>query len=299
MSGALQELSNGLASAVEGMQQSIVRVEARRRLPASGFVWSEEGLIITANHVLRRDEDIRVGLPNGEVRDARMVGRDPSRDLALIRVEPAGLTVPALADPASLKVGHVVLALGRPGRTVQATVGIVSALSKDAWRTSRGGKIDRYLQTDVVMYPGFSGGPLLDVNGEVIGLNSSRLMRGLSLAIPVPTLKEVAEVLSEHGRIRHGYIGVSAQSVELPSELAESADQDAGLLLVSIERDGPAAQAGLLMGDTILSLAQKPVEDIEGLLNELSGDRIGEEVPVKAARGGEIKEFKLTVGERG
>jgi S1-C subfamily serine protease len=204
-----------------------------------------------------------------------------------------------MANPERLRVGHVVLALGRPGRSVQATVGIVSALSEDAWRTPRGGKIHRYLQTDVVMYPGFSGGPLLDTDGEVVGLNSSRLIRGLSLAVPAQTLGDVALVLSEHGRIRHGYIGVSAQSVKLPAELADTADQETGLLLVAIESDGPAAKAGLLMGDTLLSLAQNSVGDIEELLSQLSGDRIGEDVQLQVVRGGELMEFKLTIGERG
>ena len=148
--------------------------------------------MVTAHHVVKRDENITVGLPNGDTVAASLVGRDPTTDLAVLRAD-AALTPAEWSEPESLRVGHLVLALGRPGRTVQATLGIVSALG-DQWRTPAGGTVDRYLQTDVVMYPGFSGGALVDAAGKVLGVNSSALMRGTSLALPVPTLRRVVEV---------------------------------------------------------------------------------------------------------
>ena len=156
------------------------------------------------------------------------------------------------------------LAMGRPGQTVQATLGIVSALEQ-AWRTLPGGQVDRYLQTDVVMYPGFSGGPLVDVSGHVLGLNTSALMRGVSLAVPSPTLRRVVETLLTHGRVQRGYLGVGIQTVRLPADLAEQTGQETDLLLVPGMEDSPAEQGWLLMGDIIVALDDQPVPHHDAL----------------------------------
>jgi len=245
MANVLQDLSDALAAAVEAMGPAVVQVEARRRLPASGVVWSSDGIIVTAHHVVRRDENISVGLSDGKTVPAALVGRDPTTDLAVLRAQTAGLTPPAWADPESLQVGHLVLALGRPSRTVQATLGIVSALGQD-WRTPAGGRLDRYLQTDVVMYPGFSGGPLVDASGQVLGLNTSALLRGISLTVPGSTLRQVVETLLAHGRVRRGYLGIAAQPVRLPEAVAKSIGQETGLLLVRAVASSPAEKGGLL-----------------------------------------------------
>jgi S1-C subfamily serine protease len=184
MSNVLINLSNELAATVESVGPGLVRVEGRRRMPATGLIWSSEGVIVTAHHVIQQDGGLKVGLPSGETVSAELVGRDPSTDLAVLRAQTGGLTpAPRAAITAdSLNVGHLVLALGRPGRTVQATLGIVSALSGE-WRTPAGGNMDYYVQTDVVMYPGFSGGALVNAAGEIVGLNTSALLRGVSLAV--------------------------------------------------------------------------------------------------------------------
>jgi len=166
-------------------------------LPATGIVWDGEGLILTAHHVLERDENINVGFEDGETVTAELVGRDPATDLALLRTTKRDSSIPAWAGPEDLRVGHMVLALGRPGKNVRATLGIVSALG-DSWRTPAGGPVDRYLQTDTVMYPGFSGGPLVDAQGRFVGLNTSALLRGVSITVPVPILNRVVQDLSEH-----------------------------------------------------------------------------------------------------
>jgi S1-C subfamily serine protease len=238
-----------------------------------------------------------VGTAGGETVAATLVGRDPTTDLAVLHVEGADLAPPTWAEPDGLSVGHLVLGLGRPGRTVQATLGIVSALG-EGWRTPAGGRVEPYLQTDLVMYPGFSGGPLVDVAGGVLGLNTSALLRGISLSVPTPTVRQVVETLLAHGRVRRGYLGVGAQPVRLPADLAEGVGQETGLLLVSVEPGAPADGAGLTLGDTIVALDGQPVRHMDELLALLGGDRVGASVPVGIVRGGQTQEMTVTIGER-
>ena len=296
MASIVEGLSNELAGMVEAAGPAVVRVEGRRRLPASGIVWSDDGIVVTAHHVVERDDRIGVGLADGKQVDAELVGRDPTTDLAVLRVEGAQPSSATSAQADDLSVGHLVLALGRPGRTVQATLGIVSALGT-SWRTAAGGTIDRYLQTDVVMYPGFSGGPLVDADGKVLGLNTSAL-RGVSLTIPSLTVDRVVESILSHGRVQRGYLGVGVQPVNLPEALAEELGQETGLILISVEPDSPAEAGGLTLGDTLLSVHGEPVPRLDDLLSLLSGELVGEEVLIRILRGGEAGEHKVTVGER-
>jgi S1-C subfamily serine protease len=291
---ALQELSDSLAQAVETAGSAIVRVEGRRRLPATGVVWAADGVILTANHVVKGDE-VSIGLPDGSSVKATVAGRDPSTDLAVLRAEATGLEPAKRSE--ELAVGHLVLALGRPGKTVQATLGIVSALG-DSWRTPMGGEIDHYLQTDVVMYPGFSGGPLVSSGGVVLGLNSSGLARGVSLAVPVATLENTAETLLAHGRMRRGYLGVSTQSARLPAAAKEKVNQETGLLIVNVEPDSPADKGGLVLGDTIVELDGSAVRHHDDLLALLTGDRVDQKVPVSIIRGGELQTMNVKIGVR-
>jgi S1-C subfamily serine protease len=296
-SEVLTAFSDALASAVQTAGPSIVRVEGRRRLPATGVVWSADGLIVTAHHVVEQDENIGIGLADGRTVTASLVGRDPTTDLALLRAPVAGLTPPAWADGSALKVGHMALALGRPGQSVMATLGIVSALKKD-WRTPAGGQLDYYLQTDALMYPGFSGGPLVDVSGRFIGLNTSAMLRDVTLTIPAGTIRRVADALAAHGRVKRGYLGVGAQTVRLPKPVADQVGQATGLLLGSVEADSPAERSGLFMGDTLLSLDGEPTTHLDELLGLLSGDRVGKTIPARVLRGGQVTEVKVTVGEQ-
>ncbi len=297
MSQILLDLSNGLIENVKAVGPSLVRVDARRRHPASGIVWSADGFIVTAHHVVKRNAKISVGLPDGQTVAAELVGRDPSTDLALLRVEAQDLTPPAWVEPDGLAVGHLILALGRPGSTVQATLGIISALG-GAWRTRRRGQVDRYLQTDVVMYPGFSGGPLVSAAGQVVGVNTSALVRGVSLALPATTVRRVVETLLAHGQMRRGYLGVGIQPVRLPEELAQQLEQETGLLLVSVEPGGPAEQGGLFLGDTIITLDEQPIRHHDDLLAFLSGDRVGTAARARILRGGQVQELEVLVRER-
>ena len=296
MTEVLSSLSEALASTVAGASSGVVRVDARRRLPASGIVWSADGVIVTAHHVVERDDSIRVGLPDGQEAPATLIGRDPSTDLAVLRAGASGMRPASWAEPDSLRVGHLVLALGRPGETVRATLGIISALG-DSWVTPAGGRLDRYLQTDVAMYPGFSGGPLVDGAGRVIGLNSSALVRGISITVPSPTMRRVVETLLAHGKIRRAYLGVGTQPVRLSASLAQQLDQETGLLVVAVSAGSPAEQSGLLLGDIIVAMGGQPVRFIDDLLVILSDAQVGQSVPVRIIRGGQGQELTVLVGE--
>lgn len=326
MSSVLSELSNDLANLVKAADPSVVRVEARRRLPATGIVWSTDGLIVTSSHVIERDKDIRIGLSDGSSVGATLVGRDPSTDIAILRAEGAQPTVPTWGSLDDLNVGNLVLALGRPGEHVMATLGVVSALEHNfqmyggmpdvpppppplRMRPHRhrppfppmfrgGAQLEVYLQTDVVMYPGFSGGPLVGADGKVLGMNSSTLMPGISLTLSVATLKRVAESLVKHGRIRRGFLGVGVQTVELPAAVANGVGQKHGVLVVSVEPDSPAEAAGIILGDTLIHLDGQPVREVDELLSLLMGDKVGRQVTIKLLRAGKVQEVSVTIGER-
>lgn len=296
MADVLRSVSDEMAATVERAGASVVRVDARRRMPASGIVWSADGLIVTSHHVVERDENITIGLPGGDTVTASLVGRDPTTDIAVLRAQGGDLTTASWTETDAVKVGHLVLALGRPGRTVQATLGVISALG-DSWRTGAGGHIDRYLQTDVVMYPGFSGGPLVEAGGGIVGMNSSALARGVSVTLPTATIRRVVETLVAHGRVKRGFLGIKAQPVRLPPALAQEAGQETGVLLAAVEPGSPADTSGLMLGDTLVRFDGEPVHQMDDLLGLLSGDRIGRSVPAQIVRGGQIQTIQVTVGE--
>ena len=231
----LTALSEAMAEAVAKAGAATVLVNARRRFPASGIAYAAD-LILTADHVVERDDDITVVLPDGSELKATVAGRDPGSDLAVLRLERAAAVAaePAPQDP---RVGQLTLSLGRPTQEgIQASLGIVSAIGGPV-RTGRGGLLDRYLRTDATPYPGFSGGPLVDAAGRVIGVNTSGLARGASLAIPVGLAWQIAETLTKHGRVRRGFLGVRSQPVTIPTaqQKALAREQSSGLLLVAVE----------------------------------------------------------------
>jgi S1-C subfamily serine protease len=300
-----------MADAVSALSPSLVRVEARRRLPATGIVWSADGLVVTSNHVVEMDEGIMVGLADGSRHSATLVGRDPHNDIALLRVDASNLTPASLGDNASLRVGHLVLALGRPGEQVQATLGVVSALVAAPQAERREGRekrkrrqwmqrvlVDGYVQTDVVMYPGFSGGPLVSGDGAVHGMNTSGFQSGSSVTVPIATLRSSVQTLLSDGKVRQGYLGVGVQPVRLPDTVAESLEQEVGLLIVSVEKDSPAAGAGLMVGDILVSFHGQALESLDDLLGQLRGELVGKAVEAEIVRGGVRQTVHATVAER-
>jgi S1-C subfamily serine protease len=297
MANPLTDFSNGLTSAVEKAGASTILVNARKRYPASGIAYADD-LILTADHVVTREDDIKVSLPDGRLLNATIAGRDPGSDLALLRLAEKPLTPAQTSE--SIKVGQLVLALGRPNSAgMQASWGIVTAISGPT-RTFRGGLLDEYVQTETTPYPGFSGGPLINTEGEVLGLNTSGLTRGSSLTIPVKMVWRVADALAKHGSVKRGYLGVRTQPVDVP-EAARSAlgrEQSHGLLVLWLEDGGPAQQAGLLVGDIIVAISGQAVGDADDLFAALGSDTVGKAVAVEVLRGGHPETVSVTVGER-
>jgi serine protease DegQ len=297
-SDLLSALSDGMADAVEQIGTKVVRVNGRRRRPASGVVYAPN-MILTASHVLEREEDLTVETHEGRTLPAQFVGRDPSTDLAMLRVE--GLDAET-ATPAqgNARIGQLALAVGSPsrGEGPRASLGIVSSVGGPL-RTGRGTRLERYVQTDATHYPGFSGGPLVDARGNVLGIMTAGWPRGAALAIPAEVAWRTAKALESRGTIERGYLGILSQPVRLPDGQRTGLTQRGGLLVVGVEDDSPAGRGGVLLGDILATLDGQPVEDTDDLLVLLTGERVGETVPVKVIRGGEPQTLQITIGERG
>src|SRR5215211_2207609 len=296
--GVLESLSNDLAGAVDRAGQSVVAIHARRRIPASGIHW-RPGIIVAAHHTIQRDEEITISLADGSTAAATLAGRDPTTDLAVLKVDEAKVPVASVADQSGVRVGALVLALGRPGTAVTASLGVVSAVGGE-WRTWHGGLIDQFVRLDISIYDGFSGGPLIDAGGRVLGINTSGLSRGAALSIPITTVNRVIDQLLASGRVSRGYLGLGMQAVRLPAALVErlSLPNDVGLMVVSAEPGGPGDRAGILIGDVLIALGDTPVSDPAELLAFLGGDQIGKQVSAKLIRAGEPTTISITVGER-
>lgn len=294
----LSKLSDAMANAVEVAGAGTVMVNGRRRLPASGIAFASD-LILTANHVLEREEDIPVILPDGSEFSSRLAGRDPGSDLAVLRLEKS---VAALAIPASEEahVGQIVLALGRPSPNgIQASLGVVSAIGGPV-RTGRGGLLERYIRTDAIPYPGFSGGPLVDSSGKVLGMNTSGLSRGASLVVPAGLAWQLAESLAKHGSVRRGYLGVRSQPVEVSAAQQEALgrQQEGGLLLVNVEKRSPAEAGGLIVGDILVGFDGQAVTDPDELFVLLAGEVVDRPIQLEVLRGGQPTQITVTIGER-
>jgi S1-C subfamily serine protease len=291
----LLSLSNDLASAVERAARAVVTVHARPRLPSTGVLW-RPGIVVTAEHTVRVDEEIRVALSDGRAAPATLVGRDPGTDLAVLRIGESDRLAAEIGDSAELKVGNLVLAVGYGPR---ASWGVVSAVG-GAWRTWRGGEVDRLLRVDLVLYPGFSGGPLVDASGKVAGLVTSGLSRQLELAVPTSTVTRVVDELLATGRVSRGYLGIGLQSVALPEAFKRLAPDSGarGVIVVSIETDGPAARAGLMLGDVLVALEGTPLRDPGDVQAAVAGRKVGTAVTVSLIRAGAPLQVAVTLAER-
>ena len=297
MTNPLTDFSSGLTAAVEKASASTILVDARKRYPASGIAFAED-LVLTADHVVTREDDLKVGLPDGKSLKVTIAGRDPGSDLAVLRLAEKALS-PAKTS-SDVKIGQLVLALGRPNSAgMQASWGIVAAISGPA-RTHRGGLLDEYISTETTPYPGFSGGPLVNTEGEVLGLNTSGLTRGSSLTIPVKVAWRIADALAKHGSVKRGYLGVRTQPVEISEAARKSLkrEQNSGLLILWLEENGPAQQGGLFVGDTIVAIGGQAVGDPDDLFSALNSDTVGKSIAVEVLRGGRAETVAVTVGER-
>jgi S1-C subfamily serine protease len=295
--GVLSALSNDLAGAVEHAGRSVVAIHARRRIPSSGIAW-RPGVIVTSSGTVSREEEITLTLADGRTAAATLAGRDPTTDIAVLRTA-AELRPADRGDAAALQVGKLVLAVGRPGTQVTASMGIVSAVDGE-WRTWHGGRIDRFIRLDIAVYDGFSGGPLVEAGGRVLGMNTSRLARSLALAIPGSTIDRVVDQVLTTGGVTRGYLGIASQPVRLPEALRRKLDLagGVGLVVVGLEPDGPAEHAGVMLGDILVALDGKAVSDPTELLAAIGPDRVGQRLDVRALRGGQLTTISITVGRR-
>jgi len=291
MVSMLQTLSDNLATAAERVGRRVVAIRARRRIPSSGILW-RDGVVVTAQHTIQREEDIVITLPDGTDAPATLAGRDPGTDLAALRLPPTNAP-PGPLDVAPLeamRAGSLVLALGRPGTELTAALGLVSAVG-EPWRTWHGGRIDRLIRLDIGIYDGFSGGPLVDAEGRVLGVNTSTLLRGAPTAVPAATVERVLGQLLEHGHVPTGYLGVGMQTVAL-------SEQSTGLMVMSVDPAGPAGRGGVLLGDVITAIDDKAVADPADVLAHLDAGQVGKSAQLRLVRAGQPTSVTVTVGDR-
>jgi S1-C subfamily serine protease len=286
-----------MAAATEKAAASTLLVNARRRMPASGIAFAPD-LVLTADHVVEQDDGISILLPDGTQAAAKLAGRDSGSDLAVLRLEGKERLTPAQAAKEA-RVGQLVLALGRPTDAgIEVSLGVVSAMGGPL-RTPHG-SIDKYIRTDATPYPGFSGGPLVDAEGQVVGVNTSGFGRGVVLTIPAEYAWKVAEQLARSGSVKRGYLGVRSEAVELPESAQKDLNrkQATGLLLVSVEHKSPAEAGKLIVGDILVGIDGQPVPDHDTLFAHLTGDVVGKSVPMEVLRGGKPQVFMVEVGAR-
>ncbi|HEX7262498.1 MAG TPA: trypsin-like peptidase domain-containing protein [Luteolibacter sp.] len=294
----LVELSDALADAAEKAGKATVLVNARRRMPASGIAYASD-LILTADHVVEREEGIKVTLADGAEVSARVAGRDAGSDLAVLKLERAAGAVAELTKTPA-RLGQIALALGRPSPDgLEASLGTVSAIGGPI-RTGRGGMLERYLRTDSISYPGFSGGPLVAADGTVLGLNTSGLANGAAVTVPADIAWRIGETLVQHGRIKRGYLGIRSQTVDIPeiSQKALKREQATGLLIVGVENSSPAAKGGLIVGDILVGVEGQPVLLHDELFTRLNGDVAGKSTPIDVLRGGQPQTLNVVIGEK-
>ena len=298
-SSPLLALSNDLAGAVERAGRAVVAVNARPRLPSSGVHW-RQGVIVTAEHTIKQEEEITVALPDGRSVPATLAGRDASTDLAVLKLEGGELPTADVGDSATLRVGHLVLAVacsGEHGRGLSASMGVISAVG-GPWHTWSGGQIDQFVRLDLTLYPGFSGGPLVNAQGCVVGINTSG-PRSLVLAIPTSTVNRVVDQLLAKGRIVRGYLGLGMQPIRLPEAVQRTLNlaTHSGIIVVTVQPNSPAEKAGALIGDVLVALDDKPVSDIPDVLAMLGPEHVGRAVRASIIRAGVLSELMIPVGE--
>ncbi len=298
MSSALLALSNNLADVVEQAGRSVVIVNGRSRMSSSGVHW-RQGIIVTADETIKRSEDITITLPDGRTLPATLVGRDPSTDIAVLKLQDIELPVAEIGEASLLKVGHMVLAVGRSSESgLSASMGVVSALG-GSWRSSYGGLIDQFVRLDLNLYPSIEGGPLVEATGRVVGITVSGPRRTV-LSIPASTINRVVDQLLSKGHIARGYLGLGMQPVRLPETLKNTLNLSSvgGVIVVNVESDGPADKSGMLIGDVLVAIDGTPVSDTGDIQAMLGSHSVGKILNVQIVRGGTLVEVALTVGER-
>jgi len=313
----LDAYSRAVTGAVEKIAPGVVKIDVRQRVTprtsprgerdelrgsGSGFIFTPDGFVLTNSHVVHHAVDIGVTLSDGRGYPGYMVGEDPDTDLAVIRIDAPNLIPAALGDSSGLRVGQLVIALGNPyGFYSTVTAGVISALGRSL-RSQSGRLIDDVIQTDAALNPGSSGGPLVTSGGDVIGVNTAVILpaQGICFAIAVNTAKFVVAGLIREGRIRRSYIGVAGQTVPLHRRVVRfyRLDAESGVLVESVEKGSPAQRSGLLKGDIIVGLDDKPIGAIDDLHRALTQEKVNKSMPMTLLRGTEKLMIEITPAER-
>jgi S1-C subfamily serine protease len=297
---SIQDFSNALSTAAESAGKSVVAVHGRHRMPSSGTHW-QRGIIVTANHTVRVEDEITILIDEKQRATARLVGRDTGTDLAVLKLD-TDIDLP-VADQGStdgLRIAQLVIALGRTRRgTLAASAGIIGGVGGE-FRTWHGSRLDPHIRLSLELYPGFSGGPLAGADGKVLGINTSGLGRGRPLTIPAATVSRSVQQLLEKGYIARPYLGVALQPVRLPDDVRGKLNSDsaAGLIVMHVEEDGPAAASGIVLGDVIVELNQKPVRHMHSVQELLGSAQVGDKVSARVLRAGALTQLDIVLGER-
>jgi len=299
VSNTWRALSSEFANSIDRAGRSVVAVHARRRIPSSGVHW-RAGIIVTADHTIERDEDITVTLPDGRNVPATLAGRDPTADVAILKIDAGTLAIAEKSDAAALKAGNLLLAAGRTAEGATRASSALVSVTGPALRTWQGGQLDLTVRLDRRLHPNLSGGPALDDQGRAYGINTSGLSRLASLVIPASTVDRVSAELEKKGHMGRAYLGVGMQPVRLSEKLREAlkVPNEIGIMVAGVEPEGPAEKAGVMLGDVLVALDGKTLNNLRSVQNFLIGAQIGK--PVKAAiiRGGALIEVVITIGER-
>lgn len=296
MTSFLIDFSNELADVVERAGASVIAVEEGGREGVSGTIWRDE-IAVTADHTIRGRDTVTVRLPSGERMTAPVLGRDSGTDLALLKISGVrGQVDPA--DEAQSRAGEIVLSIARKADSPAAAYGIISAVGGE-WHTWSGARIDRWFRLDLTPFPGFSGGPVVTARGEALGMATSG-SRGSAVVIPASTVNRVLDQVLAKGRVARGYLGAGLQPVAFPEASTDALGLKAehGLLVILLEPNGPAAKAGVVIGDMLLRIAGKELRSLRNLHSALDGERIGKPVGVDLLRGGKLLHLEVTVGEK-
>ncbi len=299
MSVELIALSNALAQETDRAAASAVAIHTEARGSSSGVIW-RPGVIVTAEHALRSDEDIKMLLPDGRTVPATLAGRDPSTDLAVLKCKEAVSAAAEISDVSAIRPGSLVLVVGRTrasGPVVALGAVSLVAPERHSWT---GAALVPYIRIDAGLQPTGVGGAVIDAAGRVIGIATPRFARFGAIAIPATTVNRVVDTLLEKGHIPRGYLGVGLQTIQLPESLRQllQREQKTAAIVLEVEPEGPAHEAGFVIGDILASAGGKPVGRVEDVHTQLAADAIGKPLAVKYFRGGALHEASVVVGER-
>ena len=293
-------LSNQFAEVAEQTGKFIVAVYGGRRVAGSGIVW-RPGIVVTASHMLRRTDDVEVTFGGQSRHKATVLGRDPGTDVAVLRLENGDSAAPELlSDTSKLRVGQLILAVGRSTLGDLATATGVIARVGASWQTWRGGKIDTLLRPDVTLYPGQSGSALVDSRGRILGMNTSALARMATITVPTATIERVVNEIVEHGGVFRPYLGLAMQAVAVPTDLSSKLkiDQNSALMVMQVEPESPSSEAGITLGDLIVSINSQSVSGIEDVQRTLIKAKRGDSVDLGYVRGGQLASLKVKLADR-